>query len=131
MVVYTWRGRFESDEVERLHAESFGREPSYEWDWFGQCCQHSLGWVCARVDGELVGWVNVAWDGGVHAFLIDTIVTGRLRRGGIATKLVHHATEHSRAEGCEWLHVDFDSHLQGFYGESCGFTRTDAGVIAL
>jgi hypothetical protein len=79
-----------------------------------------------------VAVVTYTWRGRFESdSLIDTIVTGRLRRGGIATTLVHHATEHSRAAGCEWLHVDFDSHLQGFYWEACSFTRTDAGVIAL
>ncbi len=54
MVEYSWRGAFDSAEVETLHAECFAREPS-EWDWSGQVERHSLGWVCAR-DGEaLVG----------------------------------------------------------------------------
>jgi hypothetical protein len=35
------------------------------------------------------------------------------------------------AAGCEWLHVDFEEHLRGFYLESCGFTPTGAGLIAL
>lgn len=36
--------------------------------------RHSLGWVCARFDGALVGFVNVAWDGAAHAFILDTVV---------------------------------------------------------
>ena len=131
MVEFSWRDPFDSDEVERLHAECFGREPSFEWNWYQQCDEHSLGWVCARESSKLVGWVNVAWDGGVHAFLIDVIVDPLFRRRGIATQLVRHATEHSRSGGCEWLHVDFDPHLTSFYWDACGFARTDAGVIAL
>ncbi|HVB44619.1 MAG TPA: GNAT family N-acetyltransferase, partial [Streptosporangiaceae bacterium] len=46
------------------------------------------GWVCAREDGQLAGFVNVAWDGGVHAFLLDTLVTARVSRSGVGTKLV-------------------------------------------
>src|SRR4051795_3724347 len=91
MLEYTWRGPFDSDEVERLHAACFGREPS-AWDWAGQVGKHSLGWVCARDGGALVGWVNVAWDGAGHAFVLVTIVPETHRRRGIATQLVATAT---------------------------------------
>ncbi len=37
--------------------------------------------------GELVGFVNVAWDGDDHAFLLDTKTRGDLQRLGIATRL--------------------------------------------
>ena len=126
-----WRGPFASDELERLHAASFNRKPSFTWDWWAQVNQHSLGWVCARADDALVGWVNVAWDGAVHAFLIDTVVDAAHRRTGIATDLVMAAREHAARAGCEWLHVDFDAHLREFYWNACGFTATDAGLIAL
>ncbi|MGH3156761.1 MAG: GNAT family N-acetyltransferase [Streptosporangiaceae bacterium] len=42
-----------------------------------------MGWVCARESGRLVGFVNVAWDGGEHAFILDTVVSAAARRGGI------------------------------------------------
>ena len=46
-------------------------------DWRAQVERHSLGWVCATDGGgSLVGFVNVAWDGGVHAFVLDTLVEG-------------------------------------------------------
>ena len=32
--------------------------------------------------------------------------------------------------GAEWLHVDFEPHLTGFY-RSCGFRLTKAGLIKL
>lgn len=127
---YTWRGLFESLEVERLHAECFARDVG-EWDWFGQVEAHSLGWVCARADGALVGWVNVAWDGSGHAFILDTIVAASHRRHGVATRLVTTATVAARDAGCEWLHVDFEDHLRPFYVEACGFTPTNAGLIRL
>jgi GNAT superfamily N-acetyltransferase len=130
MVEYAWRGAFDSAEVERLHAEGFDHEPD-DWDWAGQAERHSLGWVCARDGGALVGWVNVAWDGAGHAFVLDTIVTGTHRHHGIATELVRAAVARAREAECEWLHVDFEEHLTGFYLESCGFTPTPAGVIRL
>lgn len=38
-----------------------------------------MGWVCGRQSGRLVGFVNVAWDGAVHAFILDTLVTTDMR----------------------------------------------------
>ena len=130
VITYEWRGAFRNDEVETLHAAGFGRDP-VDFDWSGQVERHSLGWVCARDDDELVGFVNVPWDGAAHAFVLDTLVTARLQRHGIATRLVGIATEHARTAGCEWLHVDFEDHLRGFYFTACGFTPTNAGLIAL
>jgi ribosomal protein S18 acetylase RimI-like enzyme len=67
----------------------------------------------------------------VHVFILDTLVSGHARRQGIGTRMVSLATDHSRAAGCEWLHVDFDDELGAFYYDSCGFTPARAGVIAL
>jgi GNAT superfamily N-acetyltransferase len=130
VIDYSWRGAFASAEVERLHAECFDRAPGV-WDWAGQVEGHSLGWVSARDDGTLVGWMNVAWDGAAHAFVVDTIVTATHRRRGIGARLVTVATTGARDAGCEWLHVDFEEHLTGFYLDACGFTRTHAGLIRL
>jgi GNAT superfamily N-acetyltransferase len=131
MIDYDWRGHFTSPEVELLHAEGFHRAPSAEWDWWEQVDRHSLGWVCAREEGALVGWVNVAWDGSGHAFILDTVVASSRRRQGIATELVKLATGHARDAGCEWLHVDFADHLTAFYFQACGFASTNAGLIRL
>jgi GNAT superfamily N-acetyltransferase len=132
-ITYEWRGDFTSAEANVLHAECFGHDvlPDAEWDWRRQVEEHSLGWVCAREGAELVGFVNVAWDGVVHAFVLDTMVTGRARRHGIGTGLVEVAVREARAAGCEWLHVDFDDHLRSFYFDACGFTPTNAGLIEL
>ena len=73
----------------------------------------------------------MAWDGGDHAFLIDTKVRGDLQRQGIGTELVRVAVEHAREAGCEWLHVDFTEDLRAFYFDACGFRSTEAGLIAL
>jgi GNAT superfamily N-acetyltransferase len=129
-VNYEWHGDFENDEVNTLHAEGFGHR-LLDIDWRAQLRRHSLGWVCARQSGDLVGFVNVPWDGGVHAFILDTLVAASARHRGIGTGLVATAVEHARAAGCEWLHVDFESDLTAFYFQSCGFTPTDAGLIPL
>ena len=129
-VTYEWRGDFDNAEVNVLHAEAFGH-PVLEDDWRGQVEMYSLGWVCAREERELVGFVNVPWDGGVHAFILDTIVTQKARSRGIGRRLVAIAVAEARAAGCEWLHVDFEDHLRAFYFDACGFTATTAGLIAL
>ena len=125
-----WRGAFESIEVSALHAECFEHR-LFEDDWWSQVNRYSLGWVCIRRSDKLIGFVNVAWDGGVHAFVLDTMVSPAHQRQGIATALVAEAVTRAKQTGCEWLHVDFDPDLKPFYFEACGFTPTDAGLIQL
>ena len=132
-ITYQWRGAFASAEVNALHAECFDHPvlSDDDWDWKGQVERHSLGWVCARDGSGLVGFVNVAWDGLVHAFVLDTMVASTARRDRVGTRLVEVAVREARAAGCEWLHVDFDDHLRAFYFGACGFVPTNAGLIAL
>jgi GNAT superfamily N-acetyltransferase len=130
VITYEWRGRFDNAELNALHAEGFVHRVLAD-DWWARVQRHSLGWVCARDGEELVGFVNVAWDGAVHAFLLDTLVAARVRRQDVGTRLVEAAVEHARKAGCEWLHVDFEDHLRAFYFDSCGFRPTQAGLIAL
>lgn len=109
---------------------SHGGRP--EPGWWPRIRGHSLGWVSARDhDGLLVGFVNVAWDGGDHAFLIDTKTRGSHQRRGIGRELVRVAEVNAAAAGCEWLFVDFGPELAPFYVGACGFTRTEAGLIRL
>ena len=129
-ISYSWRGHFTNEEVNKLHAEAF-RHEVLEDDWWAQVNQHSLGWVCAEEGGCLLGFVNVAWDGGVHAFLLDTMVRLDRRARGVGTRLVSLAVQKTRLTQCEWLHVDCEDHLANFYFKRCGFRSTKAGLIAL
>jgi ribosomal protein S18 acetylase RimI-like enzyme len=97
---------------------------------FSVILSRSLVHVGAFAGNQLVGFVNVAWDGGIHAFILDVCVIPALRRQGIATKLVEKAIEFARDRGAEWLHVDFEPDLAVFY-RKCGFRHTEAGVIKL
>jgi GNAT superfamily N-acetyltransferase len=132
-VTYTWRGSVENGELNRLHAEAFDTKfySADEWNWVELLERHSLGWVAARDDDRLVGFVNVLWDGLVHAWLQDTMVASSARHSGIGTEVVKVAKREARAAGCEWLHVDFDENLRPFYLGACGFAPTHAGLIAL
>jgi GNAT superfamily N-acetyltransferase len=132
-VRYEWRGAFDSAEANALHAAAFGTRvfTDDEWPWNDLVHRHSLGWVVARDGSRLVGFVNVVWDGLVHAWIQDTMVDPRHRHRGIGRRLIAEATHAARGAGCEWLHVDFDDDLRPFYIESCGFSATSAGLIAL
>jgi GNAT superfamily N-acetyltransferase len=131
VITYDWRGSFENREVEALHSEAFHHDVVEDFDWQKQVRDHSLGWVCARDGGELVGFVNVAWDGAAHAFILDTMVAKKAGRQGVGAELVSVAVGQARSAGCEWLHVDFEDHLTSFYFDACRFAPTNAGLIRL
>lgn len=132
-IEFEWRGHFANDEVNRLHAEAFETRvfDEAEWNWHELTARHSLGWVTARRSDELVGFVNVVWDGLVHAWIQDLMVSMGSRRAGVGVGLVHAARDNAARAGCEWLHVDFDDHLRHFYLEACGFEPTNGGLMAL
>jgi GNAT superfamily N-acetyltransferase len=92
--------------------------------------QHSLLFVCAYYGTRLVGFVNVAWDGLQHAFILDTTVDREFQRRGIGVQLVKRAAEAAKERDVTWLHVDYEPHLQNFY-EQCGFRDTAAGLMCL
>lgn len=97
---------------------------------FGPVLSRSLLYMCAYAGETLVGFVNLAWDGGVHAFLLDTTVHAQWQHQGIGRRLVIRAVEAARERGIEWIHVDYEPHLGSFY-QSCGFQPTLAGIIHL
>jgi GNAT superfamily N-acetyltransferase len=132
-VIFEWRGGFTNQEVNALHAEAFGTRvfAESEWNWADLVHRHSLGWVVARDGTDLAGFVNVLWDGLVHAWLQDTMVAPACRGRGIGTGLVEHARDGARAAGCEYLHVDFEDHLAAFYYGACGFAPARAGLLRL
>jgi GNAT superfamily N-acetyltransferase len=132
-ITYEWRGEFDNPEVNALHAEAFDTRvfDESEWNWRELVDRHSLGWVVARDGTELVGFVNVLWDGLVHAWLQDTMVAAKAGRQGVGTQVVAVARDAARDAGCEFLHVDFDDDLKPFYYDACGFTPTNGGLIAL
>lgn len=132
-VTYTWRGSVENEELNRLHAEAFDTRvySADEWDWVEVLNRHSFGWVVARQGDMLVGFVNVLWDGLVHAWIQDTMVASGARRRGVGTEVVKLAAREAKAAGCEWLHVDFEEHLRPFYLDACRFSPAHAGLIAL
>ena len=117
-----------SDElVNTLFARAW---PDHQPRPFGPVLRRSLAYIGAFAEGTLVGFVNVAWDGGEHAFLLDPTVDPPYQRGGVGTELVRQAISVAHAGGAKWLHVDYEAHLDRFY-QRCGFRSTAAGLIRL
>ena len=117
--------------LSRLHAAAWGHEPGEVSSWGDRLRQHSLSWVGAFRQDSLVGFVHACWDGGLHAFLLDTVVDPDHQRQGVGRELVRELVEQVRAAGCEWLHVDYEPHLSSFYRDACGFKATHAGLLNL
>lgn len=132
-ITYAWRGSFTNREIHALHAAAFDTRlfDESEWDWVDQTERHSLGWVVARDGDRFVGFVNVLWDGLVHAFIEDVMVDADYRHRGIGVGVVHAARDGARSAGCEFLHVGFDEDLQSFYIDACGFEPTLGGLMEL
>ena len=133
-IAIAWRGGFTNPEIHRLHAAAFDTRlyDESEWDWVAQVDRHSLGWVVARDGrGRFVGFVNVLWDGFVHAFIEDVMVDESVRHRGVGVRLVHAARDGAQAAGCEWLHVGFGPELSAFYLDACGFEPVQGGLIEL
>jgi GNAT superfamily N-acetyltransferase len=115
------------DELNELFSSSW---PSHTQSAFGPVLSRSLVYVCAYHAERLVGFVNLAWDGGAHAFLLDITVHPEQQRRGIGQRLVRRAADLAREHGIEWLHVDYEPRLRRFY-EACGFRHTEAGLMDL
>lgn len=97
---------------------------------FQPLLDHSLAYICAYSGAVLVGFVQLAWDGGIHAFLLNTTVHTSWQRRGIGHELVRQAAEVARERGLHWLHVDYEPRLAEFY-RACDFRHTEAGLLRL
>jgi GNAT superfamily N-acetyltransferase len=115
------------DELNNLFRASW---PDYEAHSFSNQLRVSLAWVAAQDGDRLIGFVNLAWDGYAHAFLLDTTVHPQWRRQGIGGKLVRTAIDVAHSRNLEWVHVDYEPSLDSFYA-SCGFSPSAAGVLRL
>ena len=125
----SWRGSLSDAEMQDL-VRSHGGNPVPGW--WDRIRPYSLGWVTARdTTGQLVGFVNLAWDGCDHAFVLDTKTRGDWQRKDVGSAVVAEAVRRATEAGCEWLHVDFRDELAAFYFDACRFRPTAAGLIRL
>jgi ribosomal protein S18 acetylase RimI-like enzyme len=117
-------------ELSRLHRAAFDHHHD-DQPWNERLERHSLTWVTARQAGELVGFINVIGDGGVHAVMLDTAVLPGSQGQGIGRHLVREAASAAERLGCEWLHVDYEDRLAPFYEGACAMRPTRAALLAL
>ncbi|HEX4088533.1 MAG TPA: GNAT family N-acetyltransferase [Trebonia sp.] len=128
------KSRFPVDDAELsvLHHRAFSPDrPDADAaivPWAARLERHSLTWIGAFSAGRLVGFVHAVWDGGTHAFILDTAVDPEFRRHGVGQALVRAVTDEAFTAGCEWVHVDYEPHLTSFYESACGFRPTPAGL---
>ena len=123
---YERRPALDPDDLNELFAAAWGHpKPGYE-----AVFDHSFTWIGAFDGDDLVGFVNVAWDGDVHFFLLDTTVHPDRQHRGIGTRLVREAIAACRGHG-EWLHVDADEDLMNGLYLPAGFEPAPAGVFDL
>jgi GNAT superfamily N-acetyltransferase len=121
----------DDEAITRLHRQAFGVDASGVEPWGDRLRQHSVTWAGAFVGDDLVAFVHVVWDGGIHGFLLDTVVHPDHQRRGLGKAVVSAAVAGARAAGCNWLHVDFEPQLEEFYRDACGFGSTSAGLRRL
>lgn len=119
--------RPEEQALRELWSNAWSSPGPSDWD---SILSRSLCYICAYQGEQLVGFVNVAWDGGVHASIFDTTVHTAFQRRGIATQLLRTAMGEAASRGAHWLHVDFEPHLEALY-HRCGFRPTEAGLVEL
>jgi GNAT superfamily N-acetyltransferase len=126
-LIYKTGPALSDQELNHLFADAWDNYASRP---FENILSRSLAYIACWDGEQLVGFVNVAWDGDKHAFILDTTVRRSHQRAGIGGELVRRAADLARERGAEWLHVDFEPHLLDFYRQ-CGFRDTDAGLLKL
>jgi len=111
--------------VSDLHARAFGTPVGAVQPWADRLQRHSVSWISAFDVDTLVGFVHACWDGGSHAAVDPD------HQRGIGRALVLALADQAAAAGCEWLHADYESHLESFYRHACSFRATAAGLLHL
>jgi hypothetical protein len=68
------RPEVDDEALSRLHTRAFGGRFQQQ-SWRRRLSAYGLSWVGAYDErGRLIGFVNVAWDGGTHASALDVVV---------------------------------------------------------
>ncbi len=111
------------EQLSALHARASGHLLTGVTPWAERLARHSLTWVGAFIDEQLVGFVHACWDGGAHAFLLDTAVDPDQQRTGIGTRLVQALVDETTAAGCDWLHVTTSRTSSRFTPRHAGSAR--------
>ena len=121
-VVLVVNSPLDRHEIAGLFQAAWGEEAPDSPPAIDRCLAH----ICAHYGrARLVGFIKLAWDGGIHAFVLDTTVDPDHQRRGIGRRLVERAIEVAEQSDCvEWPYVDYEPKpLRAAYAK-CGF-RSD------
>jgi len=126
-IIYRVNSGVANEELNGLYSVSWQNHSAMD---FQSILKQNLLYVCAYYSDRLIGFIRLAWDGEIHAFVLEPTVHPDFRRRGVGTNLVKQSALAAKERGIEWLHVDFEPHLQEFY-DKCGFRKTRAGLMNL
>ena len=98
MLRYCLKSPLTNEALNALFAASW---PEHRLRDFQPILSRSLVFISAFQAEQLAGFVNMAWDGSVHAFLLDTTVHTDVRKQGVGSELVRNAVETAREHGIE------------------------------
>ena len=124
-ITYRERAELRPEGLQDLFARAWAGhgKPGYD-----DVLARSFSWISAHDEVRLVGFVNIAWDGGVHFFMLDITVHPDYQRRGIGASLVRKAIDACRGHG-EWLHVDSDEELLERLYLPAGFSPANGATI--
>lgn len=81
-----------------------------------------------RKDNQLIGFLRVITDKGIHAFIVDLNVHPAFQKHGIGNALVQETVNDLKKEGYYHIQLVFYPELEEFY-RKCGFEIIQAGMI--
>ena len=119
------RPPLDNDQLNALFADSW---PDHDDRDYRPILERSLSYLATFSGNELVGFLNIAWDGGAHGFVLDVTVARKYRRKGVALAMLRETVEIAREAELEWLHVDFEPYLEGLYRRA-GYRPTEVGLL--
>ena len=82
----------------------------------------------ARINGKLIGYIDVLSDGSVDAYVQDLIVLPEYQKRGIGSELLKRAIKYLQQKKIKAIQVIFNPELEGFY-KKFGFNIVKAGII--
>ena len=127
-IEYRVRPSLTNDDLNGLFGRAYNKTMSVD---FQRILDQSLTWVAGYDGHTLRAWVNVAWDGFVHAFLVDRTAADD-PDGAIRSELVREAIEAVRRDHPTVfkVHTDCRPDEIAWLGE-LGLQELPGGIVIL
>lgn len=125
---YRTRPALTNEDLNGLFGRAYNKTMSVD---FQRILNQSLTWVAGYDEHGLRAWINVAWDGFVHAFLVDRTAADD-SDGAIRSELVRVAIEAIRRDHPTVLkiHTDCRSDETLWLG-GLGLQELPGGIVVL